>query len=116
MSDAVSQAQSIRVDVCYATSSKAIWYKTCQLPEGACIADAVRASGFEQEHPEVDWTTAGVGLYGERLSPDTPLKDLDRVEIYRPLVFDPKESRRRRAQHRREKLMRGEVSNERSRR
>ncbi|AWB35653.1 RnfH family protein [Orrella marina] len=106
----------MRVDVCYATSSKAIWYKTCQLPDGACIADAVRASGFEREHPQVDWITAGVGLFGERCSPDTQLKDLDRVEIYRPLVFDPKESRRRRAQHRREKLLRGEVSNERSRR
>ena len=106
----------IQVDVCYATSSEAIWYKTCQLPAGTSIGQAIRASGFEQAFPQVDWVTAGVGLFGERCNPDTPIKDFDRIEIYRPLVFDPKESRRRRAQHRREKLLRGEVTNERSRR
>ena len=61
------------------------------LPDGATVADAVKASGFDQ---------AGVGAYavfGERATADDGLREGDRVELLRPLQADPKEARRRRA-------------------
>ena len=101
----------LEVTVCYASSTTTIWYKTCQLPRGACVRDAIEASGFEREFPAVNWVEAGIGIFASRCEIDTPLNDQDRLEIYRPLVFDPKESRRRRAQHRRERLSRGDLPN-----
>jgi putative ubiquitin-RnfH superfamily antitoxin RatB of RatAB toxin-antitoxin module len=61
------------------------------LPDGATVADALKASGFDQ---------AGVGAYavfGERATADDGLREGDRVELLRPLQADPKEARRRRA-------------------
>jgi putative ubiquitin-RnfH superfamily antitoxin RatB of RatAB toxin-antitoxin module len=61
-----------------------------QLPAGATLRDAIRASGFRFDNQPV-------GVFGKRAALDTPLKPGDRVEIYRPLAVDPKEARRRRA-------------------
>ena len=61
------------------------------LADAATVADALKASGFDQ---------AGVGAYavfGERAMPDDVLREGDRVELLRPLQVDPKEARRRRA-------------------
>ncbi|MFW8564697.1 RnfH family protein [Orrella sp. 11846] len=102
---------AFEVTVCYAVTSDLIWYKSCSLTLGACVQDAIEASGFEQAFREVDWVRAGVGIYGQRCSANTQLNPNDRVEIYRPLVFDPKESRRRRAQHRKKQIAKGARSN-----
>jgi putative ubiquitin-RnfH superfamily antitoxin RatB of RatAB toxin-antitoxin module len=61
-----------------------------ELEEGATAADAVAASGLEGG-------CAALGRYGERIGPDTVLRDGDRVELLRPLAQDPKEARRGRA-------------------
>lgn len=66
-----------------------------RLADGATLADAVAASGLVQGAPEAQGLKAGV--FGRVAAPDTPLRDGDRVEIYRPLALDPKEARRRRA-------------------
>jgi putative ubiquitin-RnfH superfamily antitoxin RatB of RatAB toxin-antitoxin module len=58
------------------------------LPAGATVRDALAASGLEGQ---------AFGVFGTRVALDQPLNDGDRVEIYRPLVIDPKEARRRRA-------------------
>jgi putative ubiquitin-RnfH superfamily antitoxin RatB of RatAB toxin-antitoxin module len=60
-----------------------------ELEEGATVRAALAAAG----RPEA----LAVGIHGRRATLDTPLRDGDRVEIYRPLVADPKEARRRRA-------------------
>ncbi len=60
-----------------------------ELGEGATVRTALRAAGFA--------SGAGVGIFGRRVTLDTPLEDGDRVEIYRALRADPKEARRRRA-------------------
>lgn len=67
------------------------------LEEGATVLDAVRASGLA--YAEASGPT--IGIFGHRVAPQTRLKDGDRVEIYRPLMVDPKESRRERAGARR---------------
>jgi len=63
-----------------------------ELPEGACVADAVRASGFSDLSQETAYA-----IFGVVTAADAPLHDGDRVELLRPLQMDPKEARRRRA-------------------
>lgn len=61
-----------------------------ELPAGALVRDALQASGLNVG-------TSAVGIFGKRAAADAPLADGDRVEIYRPLLLDPKERRRERA-------------------
>jgi hypothetical protein len=68
-----------------------------EVPEGATAAEAVRLSGILDKHPEIDLARAKIGVFGKHVKADTPLRERDRVEIYRPLIADPKEVRRQRA-------------------
>lgn len=90
---------TLNVEVCYAHGS-GVWRRAVAVPEGANVGDALDESGFRQEFPGVDPVQAGLGVYGVKCDMQHVLHDGDRVEVYRPLVFDPKESRRRRALHR----------------
>lgn len=93
----------LRAQVCYA-QRESVWRRDLDgLAPGTTVAQALQASGFAREFPDLDAWVLGVGIYGRRVAPDTPLADGDRIEIYRALSFDPKESRRRRAEHRRAK-------------
>ena len=71
-----------------------------ELPGGASVLDAIRASGATTGDDAVDISTQAVGIWGRVVGLDAPLAEGDRVEIYRPLQMDPKEARRRRAQPR----------------
>lgn len=71
---------------------------TIDLPEGSTVMQAVEASGLLQKYPEID--PGGVnklGVFAKLAKADTVLRDRDRVEIYRPLIADPKEVRRQKA-------------------
>ena len=69
------------------------------LPEGATVEEAVRASGLLGKHPEIDLDgDSKVGVFAKLARLDTPLRDRDRVEVYRPLVADPKAVRKKRAE------------------
>ena len=74
-----------------------------ELPGGANVLDAIRASGAMTGVGAVDVSTQAVGIWGRTVALDAPLAEGDRVEIYRPLRMDPKEARRRRAQRRKQK-------------
>ena len=74
---------------------------TLTLAVGATAWEAVRASGVLERHPEIDPGRQKIGIYGRTVSAETRLRDGDRVEIYRPLIVDAKEARRRRAFRRR---------------
>lgn len=95
-------APGVRVQVCYALRDSA-WQRDLELAAGATVAQALAASGFDRQFPDLDAWALGVGVYGRLATPGTVLADGDRVEIYRALSFDPKESRRRRVEHRRAK-------------
>lgn len=86
----------IRVQICYARPDSQ-WLKEVRVPANATLRSAVEASGLLDEFPELDLAALKIGIYGKLKTFDTPLRPHDRVEIYRPLVADPKESRRRRA-------------------
>ena len=66
------------------------------LPGGTTVADAIAASGLMERH-RIAFATHRAGIYGKTVQNDALLADGDRVEIYRPLVIDPKDARRRRA-------------------
>ena len=68
-----------------------------ELPAGARVLDAIRASGAMQGEAAVDVSTQAVGIWGRTVALEAELAEGDRVEIYRPLMMDPKEARRRRA-------------------
>jgi putative ubiquitin-RnfH superfamily antitoxin RatB of RatAB toxin-antitoxin module len=87
---------TIHVQVCYATLESQVLHDV-SVPTGATLLEAIIASGVLQRYPEIDLAVAKVGIYGKLKSPDTVMREHDRVEIYRPLVADPKESRRIRA-------------------
>jgi len=89
----------LHVTVVYALPDRS-WQASLHVPEGCTLRQVVQASGFAQAFPDVDAQALSLGVYGERSTPDRPVADGDRVEIYRPLRFDPMESRRRRAAHR----------------
>lgn len=89
----------MHVEVAYAPPGEQI-VLCVRLSEGARVSDAIQASGILACHPQIDLATASVGIFGRLVRLDTPLRDRDRVEIYRPLVMDAKEGRRRRARER----------------
>src|SRR6266702_2535502 len=87
----------LSIEVCYALAD-AQTLIAVELPEGATVQQALDASGILQRHPQIDLTTQKVGVFGKLKTLDTVLADHDRVEIYRPLLVDPKVSRQRRVE------------------
>ncbi|CAB3789344.1 Persistence and stress-resistance antitoxin PasI [Paraburkholderia caffeinitolerans] len=83
------------IDVCYALPDAQTLIGV-ELESGATVQQAIEASGILVRHPEIDLTKLKVGVYGKLKPLDTVLADHDRVEIYRPLVVDPKLARQRR--------------------
>lgn len=88
---------SIHVEVLYAHTHKADLVRV-NLPQGSTLQQALEASGLLQKHPEIDLSTNKVGVFGKLCKADAVLRDRDRVEVYRPLIADPKEVRRKRAE------------------
>lgn len=89
-------AENLRIDVVYAWPERQE-VVSLHLPPGSTVEQAIRASGLLVKYPEIDLTQNKVGIYARLVKPDTPLRDRDRVEIYRPLLADPKEVRKARA-------------------
>jgi len=89
-------SEQIHVEVVYALQDrqKAMML---QLPAGATLREAVERSGLMAEFPEIDLAVNKFGIWNKLAKPDAVLRDNDRVEIYRPLIADPKEVRRQRA-------------------
>ena len=88
--------QPIRIQVCYATPELQV-VRELEVPAGTLLHDGIKRSGLLQEMREIDLSCWRVGIYGKLKTLDTVLRDHDRIEIYRPLIADPMESRRKRA-------------------
>jgi putative ubiquitin-RnfH superfamily antitoxin RatB of RatAB toxin-antitoxin module len=85
---------SMRVEVIYALSQKQERV-LLDLPPDSTVQDALQASGLLHRLPQIEFRRLGV--WGRPVTAETRLRDRDRVEIYRPLIADPKEVRRARA-------------------
>ncbi len=87
----------LRIELIYATLEQQNLIELT-VPEGSDISFCIEASGIQKQFPEIDLTTMKVGIFSE-VKPLTHLvQSGDRVEIYRPLVADPKAVRRRKAE------------------
>jgi len=88
-------AETFNIEVCYA-SDAVQFLRALRVPVGTTIEQAIAISGVLQEVPEIDLAVMQVGVYAKKKTLDTVLREHDRVEIYRPLIADPKNARRRR--------------------
>ena len=87
----------IVVEVAYALPEKQ-YLQPVMLQPGATVEEAIRASGLLELRTDIDLTKNKVGIYSRPVKLEDVLQDGDRVEIYRPLIADPKELRRQRAE------------------
>lgn len=87
----------VNIEVVYALPTEQILLKK-SVPTGTTIAEAIRVSGVLDKHPEIDLATNKLGIFGKLTKADAVVRDKDRIEIYRPLIADPKEVRRKRAE------------------
>ncbi|CAB3653186.1 RnfH family protein [Paraburkholderia rhynchosiae] len=90
-------SERLSIQVCYALANEQVLIAV-ELPVGATLRQAIEASGVLQRYPQIDLDTQKVGVFGKLKPLDTVLADQDRVEIYRPLLVDPKVSRQRRVE------------------
>ncbi len=88
--------ESIAIEVVFALQQKQVLVQL-KLPSGSTVLQAIEASGLKQKYPEIDLAKNKVGIFGKLSKLDAKLRDRDRVEIYRPLIADPKEVRKKRA-------------------
>ncbi len=92
----MDNARKIRIEVVYALPD--VQYQvTFKLPAGSTASVAIAASGLLKKFPGIDLQRQKIGIYGQLVKPDYVLGDGQRLEIYRPLMRDPKQARRERA-------------------
>jgi putative ubiquitin-RnfH superfamily antitoxin RatB of RatAB toxin-antitoxin module len=89
-------AEMVQIVVCYATPQQE-FLRALEVAQGTTVGAAIEASGVLAAFPDINLVTQPVGIFAKKKTLDTVLRARDRVEIYRPLVADPKESRRKRA-------------------
>ncbi|PID64899.1 MAG: RnfH family protein [Gammaproteobacteria bacterium] len=87
---------NITVEVAYATPERQKIIR-CRVAAGVSLLEAAKLSGISDIFPDLDLETADFGIWGKSKPATTIVADGQRIEIYRPLLADPKESRRRRA-------------------
>ena len=90
-------ADKILVEVAYALPERQV-ILPLSIQLGATVEEAIKHSGMMERFPEIDLTQSKVGIFSKLTKMDALLRDKDRVEIYRPLIADPKEVRRKRAE------------------
>jgi len=84
------------VEVAYAKPDEQV-ILSVEGEEGMTVQEAIDASGILKKYPEIDLKTNKVGIFGKLTKMDAKMLEGDRVEIYRHLIADPKETRKRRA-------------------
>ncbi len=89
-------ADLIRIEVAYARPDRQVLLPV-NVPRGTTLIEAVRKSGLLEQFPEIEIEQASFGIFGKLKAGNQTLNPGDRVEIYRPLIADPKTARRKRA-------------------
>jgi putative ubiquitin-RnfH superfamily antitoxin RatB of RatAB toxin-antitoxin module len=89
-------AAQLTIHVVYSPSAGVVKQVTIGVRPGATVLQALQGSGLLTLFPEIDLDIHRIGVWGKLKSLDSPLRDQDRIEIYRPLRVDPKEARRQR--------------------
>jgi len=84
------------IEVAYALPKKQIIIPVL-VPKGISVKEAIKLSGILRKFDGIDLSAVQVGIFGKVTTLDKTLRNHDRIEIYRPLLADPKEIRRKRA-------------------
>jgi putative ubiquitin-RnfH superfamily antitoxin RatB of RatAB toxin-antitoxin module len=92
----MSDRKLLRVEVAYALPAEQLLI-VLQVEEGTTVRQAVERSGIPARFPEARIVAGYVGIFGRPVELDALVRPGDRVEIYRPLIADPKQARRERA-------------------
>jgi putative ubiquitin-RnfH superfamily antitoxin RatB of RatAB toxin-antitoxin module len=90
-------SDNITIEIVYALPEKQTLLRR-SVPAGSTVMEAILASGLIEKFPTLDLAVHKLGIFGKLTKADAVLREKDRVEIYRPLLADPKEVRRRRAE------------------
>lgn len=86
----------LTVTVAYSPAARQVIECTLQMPIGTTVQMAIEASGLLAQYPDMTLGAGQIGVWGRKATPDQPLHEADRVEIWRPLRVDPKQARRQR--------------------
>jgi putative ubiquitin-RnfH superfamily antitoxin RatB of RatAB toxin-antitoxin module len=92
----MANAELLQVEVAYALSDEQHIF-ALEVPPGTTAEQAIQRSGVLERFPEIDLARQKIGIFGKLNKPDYVLRAGDRVEIYRPLIADPKAVRKKRA-------------------
>ncbi len=90
-------SELINIEVVYALSNQQTLLRK-SVAAGTTVGQAIEQCGVLVKHPEIDLAKSKLGIFGKLTKADALLRDKDRIEIYRPLIADPKEVRRQRAE------------------
>jgi putative ubiquitin-RnfH superfamily antitoxin RatB of RatAB toxin-antitoxin module len=90
------ESTTIRIELAFARPDKQLILSLAVTP-GTTVAEAIEQSSIRKEFPEIEAEPAAVGIFSRKVPLDHVLRAGDRIEIYRPLIADPKEVRRQRA-------------------
>jgi hypothetical protein len=96
MDNAVANKGSIRVEVAFALPDDQLII-SLMVDEGTTVEQAIIHSGIIDQYPQIDFPDNKTGIFGKLTKLNQTVRDGDRIEIYRPLIADPKEVRRKRA-------------------
>jgi putative ubiquitin-RnfH superfamily antitoxin RatB of RatAB toxin-antitoxin module len=88
--------RTIEIEIVYALPHEQ-FAQTLRVPTGTTLGEAIVRSDLMRRYPQFAIDSALLGIFGRRAIPSTVLREYDRIEIYRPLIADPKQSRRVRA-------------------
>lgn len=94
----------INIEIAYALPDEQV-ILSLEIDEDCTVEDAIKRSGILENYPQIDLGTDKVGVFGKMCKLSATLRDKDRIEIYRKLTADPKESRRQKAEMERKKAI-----------
>jgi putative ubiquitin-RnfH superfamily antitoxin RatB of RatAB toxin-antitoxin module len=92
----------ILIEVAYASANQS-WLIPFEVEEGTTVQQAIASSGILEQCLDINLQTNKVGLFSKIIELDVLVRAGDRIEIYRPLILDPKEARRLRAEKAKQK-------------
>lgn len=87
------RSRFIRIEIVAALTGRH-FIKRLQVPEGTMIKQAIKFAEIKELYPDINWSTLKTGIHGKIVRPETILCQNDRIEIYQPLIIDPKEKRK----------------------
>ncbi len=98
--------KQITVEIAYALPNEQV-ILSLDIDDTDTVEDVINRSGILESYPQINLETDKVGIFGKMCKLNTGLRNKDRIEIYRKLIADPKESRRQKAEMERKKALKG---------